>query len=282
MTKMRPAAIMLGLFLLTAVTLAAAQADAPFDIERALEQTRRLLLDNPRIGEHGYLSTAELRARHEWELERSLSFPKLVRGNPENREIALTFDDGPHPGKTERLLRILRNEGVVATFFVVGKKVDEHPELVRREVFEGHEVANHTYNHIRLNSLAPALIAAELHAGSEAIRRAVGSPTRIFRPPGGEYDAEVIEVVKRTGYVMVLWTDDPGDYSDPGVEWIRTRTVNEASNGGIILLHDGVDQTLEALPQILRRLKQQGFRFVTVSEMARERGVIKTGGPRVP
>lgn len=231
--------------------------------------------------EQKYLSAAEIHAKHEWEQERDIKFPKLVRGNPLKKEIALTFDDGPHPVYTQKTLAILKQANVKATFFVVGKMVDKHPELVQQEVAEGHEVANHTYNHLRLPTIPVQNIEPELYNGAEAIKRAVGQPTKLFRPPGGEYDEDVIRAAQNLRYVMVLWTDDPGDFANPGESWIEGYTIKYVSNGGIILLHDGVQQTLDILPDLIRRLKAQGFKFVTCSEMAREQGIIITGGPRV-
>lgn len=231
--------------------------------------------------EKRYRSTAELEAEGEKERQRGITFLKLVRGNPTRKEIALTFDDGPHPQFTSRLLDILRREKVRATFFVVGKMVDKYPELVQQEVAEGHEVANHTYNHLRLPTLSLEGIARELRNGARAIARAIGSTTNLFRPPGGEYDERVIGVIKRLGYAMVLWTDDPGDFAEPGANLIQQRTLSRVRNGAIILLHDGSQQTLDVLPNMIRRLKAQGYTFVTCTEMAQQRGIITTGGPRV-
>ena len=231
--------------------------------------------------ESRYLSVAEVKAKHEWEIERRIIFPKLVRGNPKKKQIALTFDDGPHPEFTLQILSILKKEEVKATFFVIGKMVDRHPELVVQEAAEGHEVANHTYNHIRLPTLTEHGIARELKEGAKAIERALGHSTKLYRPPGGEYDDDVIAVTKRLGLVMTLWTDDPGDYANPGELNIEKRTLRKVSGGGIILLHDGVQETIDVLPIIIKRLKSKGYSFVTCSEMALEPGVITTGGPRV-
>lgn len=231
--------------------------------------------------ESRYRSSAEVLARHEYEEEHGLRFPRLTRGNPLRKELALTFDDGPHPVYTQALLAILKRENVRATFFVVGKMVDLYPQLVQQEVAEGHEVTNHTYDHLRLPTLPPGQIEAELTNGALAIERAVGSPTRLYRPPGGEYDDDVIAATRRLGYVMVLWTDDPADYAMPGAKIVEDRVLRKISQGGILLLHDGVQQTLDILPDLLRRLKARGYRFITCSEMARERGIITTGGPQV-
>lgn len=231
--------------------------------------------------EDRYRSPAEVKARNEWEKEHFIQFPKLVRGNPHRREIALTFDDGPHPVYTQELLSILKRENVTATFFVIGNNVDAHPDLVQHAAAQGIEIANHTYHHLRLPTLAPKDVAYELKQGALAIQRALGYSTRLYRPPGGEYDQDVINVTRELDYVMVLWTDDPGDYADPGTGVIERRVIRDLSDGGILLLHDGAAQTVTILPDLIRQLKARGYRFVTCSDMARERGVITSGGPQV-
>lgn len=258
------------------VAVVAAMVWLPEVMSRAQVKTRP---SEAKMFEGRYLSIAELNARHEWEAERGIKFAKLVRGNDKLKQLALTFDDGPHPSFTPQLLEVLRRENVRATFFVVGKMVDRNPQLVQAEVAGGHEVANHTYNHRRLPTLSDADIEKELRGGALAIQRAVKSPTRLYRPPGGEYDADVINVTRRLGYCMVLWTDDPGDYANPGSKTIVERALRTVGNGGILLLHDGVKETLGILPDLIRGLKARGYTFVTCSEMARERGVITTGGP---
>jgi peptidoglycan/xylan/chitin deacetylase (PgdA/CDA1 family) len=231
--------------------------------------------------EDRYRSSAEVKARDEWEEEHFIRFPKLVRGNPRRRVVALTFDDGPHPIFTQQLLSILQQENVTATFFVIGENVDAHPELVQQAAAQGIEIANHTYHHLRLPTIPVPNIATELKEGALAIQRAIGYSTRLYRPPGGEYDLDVINTTRELEYVMVLWTDDPADYVDPGLNVIEERVLRTISDGGIILLHDGAAQTVQILPDLIRRLKARGYRFVTCSALARENGVITNGGPVV-
>ncbi len=229
----------------------------------------------------GKLQAAEQNARQQHDEERDIPFAKLVRGNPALKEIALTFDDGPHGAITERLLDLLKNENVRATFFLVGKMVDRYPGLVRRQAAEGHEVANHTYDHLRLPMLPAPAVESQLREGAEAIERVIGSAPRLYRPPGGEYDAATVEATKRLGYVMVLWTDDPGDFARPSASVIEERILSRIRNGSIVLLHDGIPETLDMLPDLIDKLRKQGYRFVTISEMARVRGAIVTGGPKI-
>src|SRR5262249_51518412 len=115
----------------------------------------------------------------------------LWRGDSACKEVALTFDDGPHPFYTSRLLDLLQQLQVRATFFLVGKKVDESPQIVARIAKEGHEVANHTYDHINLSNVSLATVETQIRRGNEAIFRACGKRPTLFRPPGGHHDKKI-------------------------------------------------------------------------------------------
>ena len=219
-----------------------------------------------------YKSTLELIAQHQAELLHGVHTETVLRGDPRRREIALTIDDGPHPLYTPKLLQILNLAGVPATFFVVGERAEQYPELVRAEVAGGHEVGNHTYDHVSLIKIPPEYIDTEIKACGDVLTQITGRPPHLFRPPGGEYNLAVSEAAEALGYKMILYSDDPGDYADPGTQVIETRTLDTISNGGIILLHDGSAQTLLILPQIIQRLKARGFRFVTVDQLLRPGG----------
>ncbi len=219
-----------------------------------------------------YRSTLELIAQDQTELLRGLRRDKVLRGDPNRPEIALTIDDGPHPIYTQKLLQILKDNNVHATFFVVGERAEEYPDLIRAEVAGGHEIGNHTYDHVSLVKIPPEYIDTEIKACGDVLTQITGHPPHLFRPPGGEYNRAVAEAAEALGYKMILYSDDPGDYADPGTGVIEMRTLDTISNGGIILLHDGSAQTLLILPQIIQRLKARGFRFVTVDELLRPGG----------
>lgn len=203
------------------------------------------------------------------EVDKGLRFRKLIHGNLRGKEIALTFDDGPHPGYTPEILEILRRENIPATFFLVGSQAEKYPDLVRAELAAGHCVANHTYHHVSLPKIPQLFVADEIKACGDVLRAVTGKAPHLFRPPGGEYNRQVAEASSALGYTMVLWTDDPGDYTSPGEQVILQRTLGKASDGGIILIHDGIRQTINVLPQMIETLKKQGYRFVTVDEMMR-------------
>jgi len=224
-----------------------------------------------------YRSPQELAAQHARELRHGLRYDLLVRGNPGERAVALTFDDGPHPDYTPRLLAILRRYGVPATFFVVGEMAEAHPELIRAERAAGHVIGNHTYHHVNLTRIPTPEIATEWQACQEVVQSITGEAMHFCRPPGGDYDRDVIAAATALGLTTVLWTDDPGDYARPGDRTIETRVLARVSNGGIILIHDGVQQTIDVLPQIIHILKQRGFSFVTVADM--RQGSLSPWGP---
>jgi peptidoglycan/xylan/chitin deacetylase (PgdA/CDA1 family) len=220
-----------------------------------------------------YRSVLELIAQQRAETDRGLHFAKIFHGDPTRKELALTFDDGPHPRFTPQILRILKQERVPATFFLVGEMAEKHPDLVRAEAAAGHSVGNHTYDHVSLVKIPPQYVATEIKACGEVIAGVLGRPPHLFRPPGGEYDKDVALTAQTLGYKIVLWTDDPGDYASPGRSAIEKRTLEGVTSGGIILLHDGVQQTINILPDLIRKLKARGYRFVTVDDMlAQPRG----------
>lgn len=218
-----------------------------------------------------YRGAREILAQDLDEIDRGLKYRKIIRGNLSGKEIALTFDDGPHPAYTPRILAILAKYDIKATFFVVGSQAEKFPDLVRAESEAGHSVGNHTYHHVSLPKIPQMYVADEIKACGDVIKATSGKPARLFRPPGGEYTQEVAEAASALGYTMVLWTDDPGDYASPGADVILQRTLDKANDGGIILIHDGIEQTVEILPELIETLQKEGYRFVTVDEMIDKR-----------
>lgn len=220
-----------------------------------------------RAEEEVYRSSEELAAQDDRERRRGQILPKLRRGNPSEKVLALTFDDGPHPIHTQKLLDVLKAENVKATFFVIGKMVEKHPELLKAIYEGGHEIGNHTFSHVTLTKIPQEDILTEYRANNDIVQKTIGLQMTVCRPPGGDYDAQVIQAATECGLTTVLWTDDPGDYANPGTNVVAERTMAKLSNGGIILLHDGIEQTLEVLPQIIAYARSKGFRFVTSTEL---------------
>ncbi len=217
-----------------------------------------------------YKTPGELRAQDEREVRKGVVFRKLIHGKPNLRAVALTFDDGPHPQYTAQLLAILKRYDVQATFFVVGAMAERRPDLIKEIHAAGHVIGNHTYDHVNLTRIPPNLIETEWRACDDVVESILGLRMAYCRPPGGDYNTKVITAAMREGLTTVLWTDNPGDYARPSDRVIERRVLDRIAPGGIILLHDGVRQTLDVLPQIIEALQAKGYRFVTVDEMARD------------
>lgn len=217
-------------------------------------------------------SPEELKAQHERELRKGILYKKFIGGNPRIKAVTLTFDDGPHPLYTLKLLAILKKYNVKATFFVVGEMAEKYPELIKAEYKEGHTIGNHTYHHVNLTKIPLNEIREEWQACNDVIQSIIHIEMIYCRPPGGDYDRHVITAAMEQGLTTVLWTDDPGDYASPGDKVIERKVLQRISNGGIILLHDGVQQTLDVLPQIIETVRKRGMQFQTLDEMAKALG----------
>ena len=177
--------------------------------------------------------------------------------------IALTFDDGPGP-YTERLLDGLKERGVKASFFLIGRSVKEYPEAVKRMEEEGHLIGNHTYSHVKLKGLSPEETRREIQKTDEAVYEITGKHVAYLRPPFGEWE----EDLELTYPVLpVMWTVDPLDWTTENVEEIVDRVVTQAGENDMILLHDCYDSSVEAALRIVDQLLAEGFDFVRVDEL---------------
>jgi peptidoglycan/xylan/chitin deacetylase (PgdA/CDA1 family) len=222
-------------------------------------------------------------------------FGATVVSGPVNRKVvALTFDDGPNPPYTSRILSVLEREHVHATFFLVGRAVRDYPQTAAREVRDGDAVGNHTWSHEHLILLTPAQLRRSLERTDAAIYRATGVHTRIMRPPFGARDWLVLDQVRRLGYTPIMWSVPlPRDWEDPPARVIAARVLPYVHDGSIIVLHDGnrgIDcaaahvapklcdrrSDIEATQLIITALKRRGFRFVTVPQLLALKGPTHT------
>ncbi len=181
--------------------------------------------------------------------------------------LALTFDDGPDPAITPRILKTLEEHNAYATFFVVGQCAKRHPELLRAIVAGGHEIGNHTYNHALPDSAEKSK--EELARTEEVIRQATGRTPRLFRPPRGIKNTEITHQALKAGYPAILWTISSADTRHIGSEVIASNVIFTPNPGDIVIMHDGAGHTAtaNALPKVLSALEKKGFRFVTVPEL---------------
>jgi peptidoglycan/xylan/chitin deacetylase (PgdA/CDA1 family)/uncharacterized membrane protein YbhN (UPF0104 family) len=202
--------------------------------------------------------------------------------------MAITFDDGPSPDTTPRILDALREAGKKATFFVLGRHAEAHPEIVRRIVEEGHEVANHTYSHRILVFASRRTIADELWRTQEVLEACGADHLRYFRAPHGFRNPLVVRTCRRLGYQVVGWTKGVFDTALPGADVIVKRSVAAIRPGAVLLLHDADGngsgsraQTADALPAILRAIDDAGLASVTLGELAALAPERRTSWPRV-
>lgn len=185
----------------------------------------------------------------------------------EDKCVALTFDAGPSE-HSARLLDILKEKDVPATFFLLGKRhIEKYPELVERMADEGHEVANHTWDHKRLTELEPDEIRDEIERPNKVIERIVGRRPTLMRPPQGRTDDTVHDICRELGMSEILWSVTAKDYKTDDSELIEQRVLDQTDRDGIILLHDIYDGTVPAVPGIIDELKKRGFVFVTVPQL---------------
>lgn len=180
----------------------------------------------------------------------------------------MTYDDGPHASNTPRLLDMLQQWNIKATFFMIGKNVRSHPSIVRRIASEGHEVSNHSWSHPALAKLGDSQVREELRSTHKAIFDACGVVPKTFRPPYGSITAAQKQwIAHEFGYATILWDVDTNDWKDRNSSVISSRVRAGAHPGAIILTHDIHTTTINAMPSCLPAIASRGFRFLTVSQL---------------
>ncbi len=206
----------------------------------------------------------------------SQMFGKTVTRVPiQQKVVALTYDDGPNPPYTDEIVEYLHSQHVVATFFVVGRAVAAHPDVVRLEVADGNALGNHSWDHAHLVLETARHVQREISMTDEVIVKTTGVHTRLFRPPFGARDYLVLNVARRMGYQVIMWSVPlPRDWQNPPAEVIRDRVLPQVRDGSIIVLHDGNRgrpgnraASVQATKLIVQALVAQGYRFVTVPEL---------------
>jgi peptidoglycan-N-acetylglucosamine deacetylase len=208
-----------------------------------------------------------------WAAQCALPLVAVRRGRPGRRRVALTFDDGPDPDATPRLLRLLAHRGVRATFFLIGERAACHPDVVRAIVDDGHEIGNHTWHHRNAWFLGPAATAREILGGAGLLADLAGRMPELYRPPWGIVNVPALRVAREAGFTTVLWSLQP--------EGLRPRTAGDQlaycrrrlDDGAIVDLHDapglaGAPERLLALmPGLLDLVAERGFSAEPVGEV---------------
>ena len=200
----------------------------------------------------------------------------LVRGRRNSQNVCLTFDDGPHPQQTPRVLDLLAKQHARATFFIIGQRAEEHPDLVKRILAEGHELGHHTFFHRKPELVAASALMSEVHRTSALIEQITGRRTRLFRPPNGKLTTSKLLHLWRAGQSVVLWNVDAKDYASrlpqDIADWFRARPLR---GGDIVLMHDDMPHAAVVLPQLLSDTRTGGLNFVTVSEEIVQSGSVR-------
>jgi peptidoglycan/xylan/chitin deacetylase (PgdA/CDA1 family) len=182
--------------------------------------------------------------------------------------IALTFDDGPHGTNTPRLLDMLKQRNVKATFFCVGQCVAEYPDIAKRIVDEGHEIASHSWSHPNLIPMSEANVRDQLERTHQVIKQATGVEVKDFRPPYGNFTQRQRNWAHATyGYKIIMWDVDPLDWKVRSASHVENEIVRRTQQGSIILTHDIHKSTVDAMPSTIDALLAKGFKFVTVAEL---------------
>ena len=194
-----------------------------------------------------------------------------VQVGAENKVVALTFDDGPWPETTEEILNILKKNNIKATFFVVGRNVSSYPQLMGQVVADGHAVGNHTWSH-EYRHYSPSGAASEIDKTDDIIYKTTGVKTSLFRPPGGFLTNGLAAYARQKKDAIFMWSADSSDWKGGRitVERLMGNLLNETQPGGILLMHDGGgnrSHTVKALPQLIAKLRSQGYKFVTIPEL---------------
>ncbi len=190
--------------------------------------------------------------------------------NTNDKVIALTFDDGPHPVHTPEILDILGEYGIKATFFTIGQNVEWYNDVFRMEYEAGHEIGNHTYSHRNLRTLPYPEVCREIGRTEELVYETVEYRTRLLRPPEGAFGNDLCKAASELDYTVICWSVDTLDWAHTPSEAIAEHVLNNVKEGDIILFHDyisGDSPTPEALRTIIPVLLDEGYRFVTVSEL---------------
>ena len=186
------------------------------------------------------------------------------------RLAVLTFDDGPYPVETPALAAELARLQVPADFFLIGQDARRQPSIARRVAATGNETGNHSMTHPEMSKLPLDAQRAEIDEGAAAVRSVTGQALTYFRPPHGNYDEDTIRAALGAGETVALWDDDPGDWRTLSADEIAKLAGEQARAPAVILLHNGKDATIEALPEIVAAFRRAGYRFVTLSELQKD------------
>lgn len=195
-------------------------------------------------------------------------FTKAINSGPAGT-LAITFDDGPHPVNTGKVLDILNQENVKASFFLIGRNVEAHPELAKRMVNEGHTIGNHSFNHSNMHGfLSTGKVEREIRDTNLAISNTTGAKVKLYRPPFGVTNPNIAKAVKKSEMICIGWDIRTYDTVVKDATKLLQKLKNKIDNGGsILLLHDTCDVALEVLPDIIDHCRKSGVKLISLDEV---------------
>ncbi len=236
----------------------------------SLKKSDKIALPKPPVVEPSPKPSSKLNLIKPLPLKYQGKVFEKVNVPPSEKVIALTFDDGPLPNSTEKVLKILKDNQIKATFFLIGRNVQLHPEVVKKVLLEGHAIGNHSWSH-PYNHQTLAGAAREIDKTSEVIAKVIGSKPNLFRPPGGLMHNGLSEYAKYRKMGIAIWSADSQDYIKSHTpQQLLSNIFKQVKPGGIVLMHDGGTRrtnTALALPILIEKLRKQGYRFVTLPEL---------------
>ncbi len=188
---------------------------------------------------------------------------------PNEKFVAVTFDDGPHHTFTNRLLDIMKAENIKGTFFVVGSRAETYPDIITRMAIEGHDVGNHSWQHKSLTKLSDKLAMATLQRTADLISGITSKPCKFVRPPFGHTNTRIENLIHRQGWHQVMWDSDSRDWEIKDPSKVLYKVMRSVTPGSIILFHDIHPGVLTVLPTLIKAFKANGYKFVTMTEMAK-------------
>jgi len=227
-------------------------------------QTRLRNIEVPR----GFQFSYDYENNDRWTEYIKNPLPTVIHyGDKSSNKIALTFDDGPNNKTFNKLLDILKEKNVKATFFMVGSQIKKYPHQVIRANKEGHQLGNHTLSHDRITGLSEHQIIEEVESVRTQIYRLTGKLVYLFRPPGGQLDKLSLETILKLKYTTVMWTENAGDWDEKEKTTNVFKRVMQTKGGGIVLMHGISWQTVLVMPDIIDNLREQGYEFVTIDHI---------------